>query len=112
MFQSNTLENWRGAKNSTVYRPENNEYIELWAPEIHEIKGNLYLYFTATTNPNGTEGHRMYVLKADDPAQPLGKWTWMGQVRDTARDWWAIDGTVFQPANGKLFFIWAGRWVS
>lgn len=87
-------------------------YHDLWAPEIHLIRGNLYIYYTAITNRSGTDDHRMYVLRCNDARNPLGNWTFEGKILDPICDWWAIDGTVLQHVNGKMYFIWAGHWVS
>ncbi|GAV01452.1 hypothetical protein RvY_12162 [Ramazzottius varieornatus] len=110
IYQSDKLEDWRNATTATIYTPPPNMYYELWAPEIHLIRGNLYIYYTATTNRSGTEGHRMYVLRCNDARNPLGNWTFEGKILDPICDWWAIDGTVLQHVNGKMYFIWAGRW--
>ena len=112
VYQSDKLEDWRNATVVTVYTPPQNSFFELWAPEIHLIIGNLYIYYTATRNRSGTEGHRMYVLSCNNPNNPLGTWTWEGQIFDPLHDRWAIDGTVFQHSNGRMYFIWAGPWVS
>lgn len=44
----------------------------LWAPEIHAIQGNLYIYFAMDDGNN--DYHRMYVIKAYDSTDPMGNW--------------------------------------
>ena len=76
---------------------------EYWAPELHYIHGEWYIYVAADDGSN--ENHRMYVLKgtSQDPTDPF---EYVGQVTDPT-DKWAIDGTVAE-INGKLYFIWSG----
>ena len=110
VYQSDRADDWRGAASVTAWRPRNDEFTELWAPEIHFIRGNLYIYFTA--NVVADTAHRMFALQADDPANPLGNWTFRGRIFDRRKDIWAIDETVLQHQNGKLYLIWVGGWVS
>ncbi len=75
---------------------------QLWAPELHNIDGRWYVYFSAS---NGrTANHRMYALVADDP---LGPYQELGPVRDPEHDGWAIDLTVFTH-EGRLYAVWSG----
>lgn len=74
----------------------------VWAPELHRIRGKWYIYYAADAGTNET--HRMGVLvaRSDDP---LGEWDEGGQLYTGGR--WAIDGTVLE--YGKdLYFIWSG----
>lgn len=84
--------------------PEGTEYSkELWAPELHYIEGEWYVYVACDDGQNAN--HRMYVLKgtSQDPTEPF---TFMGKITDED-DRWAIDGTVMQYKD-KLYFIWSG----
>lgn len=84
--------------------PANTMYSkELWAPELHYLDGEWYIYFAADDGKN--ENHRMYVLKGTSQ-NPLDEFTFMGKIADRS-DKWAIDGTVMQ-YNNKLYFIWSG----
>ena len=76
---------------------------EHWAPELHYINGEWYIYVAADDGNNET--HRMYVLKgtSQDPTEPF---EFVGKITDPS-DKWAIDGTVLQ-LNGELYFIWSG----
>lgn len=72
----------------------------LWAPEIHQINGKWYLYYTAD---NGTDSnHRMFVLEADDP---MGPYTSKGRI-DTG-NFHSIDGSVLRLPDGRMYFTWA-----
>jgi len=84
--------------------PENTLYSkELWAPELHYIDGEWYIYVAADDGNN--ENHRMYVLKGTTQ-NPTDKFEFVGKISDKT-DKWAIDGTVMQ-YDGKLYFIWSG----
>lgn len=76
---------------------------ELWAPELHYLRGEWYIYVACDDGNNPT--HRMYVLKgtSQDPTQPF---TFVGQITDPS-DKWAIDGTVLQYRN-EMYFVWSG----
>ena len=76
---------------------------EYWAPELHYINGEWYIYVAADDGNN--YNHRMYVLKgtSQDPTKPFEM---VGQITDPTNKW-AIDGTVLQ-LDGKLYFIWSG----
>ncbi len=75
---------------------------QVWAPELHEIDGRWFLYFTAADGRPGS--HRAYALTAETP---FGPYQWLGPVGDPAHDVWAIDLTVFRHA-GRLYALWSG----
>ena len=76
---------------------------ELWAPEIHYINGDWYLYVAADNGEN--KNHRMYVLKSKNK-RPDGEYEMIGKIT-TDDDHWAIDGTVVQKGD-ELYFVWSG----
>lgn len=85
--------------------PEAGAYAkEIWAPELHRIGDRWYIYFAADNGEN--RNHRMFVLRSEGD-DPLGPFTFVGKVADK-HDRWAIDGTVYQHGNGRLYFIWSG----
>lgn len=77
---------------------------EIWAPELHYLRGRWYIYFSADAGSNAS--HRVWVVEnpSADPMQ--GEWTLKGKVSDPD-DKWAIDGSVFEAA-GRLYMIWSG----
>ena len=77
---------------------------EYWAPELHYINGEWYIYVAADDGNNNN--HRMYVLKgtSQDPTQPF---VMVGKIADST-DKWAIDATILQTDDGRLFFVWSG----
>ncbi|WP_160711782.1 family 43 glycosylhydrolase [Chitinophaga solisilvae] len=80
---------------------------DIWAPELHRLNNKWYLYYSAGSSDSIHPQHT-FVLEnsAADPA--TGTWTSRGQIRDTAADFFAIDGTVFRH-QGKNYFIWSGH---
>ena len=76
---------------------------ELWAPELHYLNGEWYIYVAADDGNNNN--HRMYVLKgtSQDPTHPF---KFVGQITDPTNKW-AIDGTVMT-YKGEMYFIWSG----
>ena len=77
---------------------------DIWAPEIHFLKGKWYIYFAADDGDN--QHHRMYVLE-NEAADPMeGTWVLKGKITDES-DKWAIDGSVFEH-KGQLYMIWSG----
>lgn len=77
---------------------------ELWAPELHWIRGKWYIYVAADDGDN--QNHRMIVLEgsSDDPQEPFA---FKGKIA-APTDRWAIDGTVLQMPDGRLYFLWSG----
>jgi GH43 family beta-xylosidase len=76
---------------------------QLWAPEIHFLRGKWYFYYAADDGDN--KNHRMWVLENEgDPFTDA--WVDKGQLA-LPGDKWAIDGTAFEH-NGQLYFLWSG----
>ena len=83
---------------------------EVWAPELHYVRGHWYVYYAASNGRN--ENHRMGVLRSvtDDPQgqfQNLGQMYTGDDVAGKTNNRWAIDGTVLDLA-GQLYFAWSG----
>jgi GH43 family beta-xylosidase len=91
---------------STVWTPpQGTAYSrELWAPELHYLRGDWYIYVAADDGDNFN--HRMYALKgtSQDPQAPF---EFKGKLA-AQTDRWAIDGTVLEMSDGRLYFIWSG----
>jgi GH43 family beta-xylosidase len=75
---------------------------QIWAPELHFLHGKWYLYYTAS---DGTDAnHRHYVLEAATE-DPQGRYLDRGRV-DPGFDHYAIDGTVLELPDGRLYFLY------
>lgn len=82
----------------------------IWAPEIHFIDGNWYIYFAAAKSKeiiNELFDHRMFVIE-NKSANPLeGSWEEKGQII-TEWESFALDATSFEH-NGQQYLIWAQK---
>ncbi|WP_343743807.1 glycoside hydrolase family 43 protein [Chitinophaga sp.] len=80
---------------------------DIWAPELHRLDGKWYLYYTAGSSDSIHPQHT-FVLENTAADPTTGTWTDKGQIRDTAANDFAIDGTVFS-YKGQRYFIWSGH---
>lgn len=83
---------------------------EVWAPEIHYLRGKWYIYYAADDGRN--EDHRTGVLESvTQDAQ--GAYTDKGvvytgdHIETGEKNRWAIDATPLE-MNGRLYLIWSG----
>jgi GH43 family beta-xylosidase len=104
--KSPTLAGIRDAENKVVWRaPADGPYSrEVWAPELHFLRGKWYVYFAADAGRNAS--HRIWVLENASPDPSEGSWTLKGKVADPS-DRWAIDATVFEQGS-RLYMVWSG----
>ncbi|WP_342549068.1 family 43 glycosylhydrolase [Paenibacillus sp. FSL P2-0089] len=104
VMKSLTLDFRQAERKVVWYPPAETAYsANLWAPELQYIRGSWYIYFAADDGQN--ENHRMYVLQADS-GDPLGSYTFKGQVTDSSNKW-AIDGLAME-VDGEMYFVWSG----
>ena len=106
LWKTKNLSDLKTAERKIIFKPEPGKpwSKNLWAPEVHYIRGKWYVYFAADDGDNSN--HRMYVLQnsSDDPMK--GNWVLKGKIADPS-DKWAIDGSVFR-FRGKLYMVWSG----
>lgn len=70
IFKSPIMTNFRNATTKVAHSTMP-DHKDLWASEMHEVDGQLYIYFTKRNENNE---HRMYVIQAEDPTDPMGNW--------------------------------------
>ncbi|KAI8954922.1 glycoside hydrolase family 43 protein [Xylaria longipes] len=93
-----------------IWKPSHgaNHSADIWAPELHALRGRWYIYYTAANPEKGNKSHRLYVLggpsATEDPS--LGQWEFLGPIHPMP-DQWAIDGTVFE-IEDKLYLAYSG----
>lgn len=106
IWKTKSMANLAQADRKVIWTPPagTNYSHELWAPELHFIKGKWYMYFAADDGKN--DHHRLFVLENPAPDPTSGTWTFKGQVGDASNKW-AIDASVFEN-KGKLYLIWSG----
>ena len=105
VYKSRTLSNWRNAEKAIVVRAPSG-LTNLWAPELHFVNGNWYLYYALDDGDNAN--HRMYVSRGTDPNNALAPFTSPKRMTVPGDDFWAIDATVLQYGNGQNYIIWSG----
>ncbi|SPE52660.1 hypothetical protein SBV1_1570030 [Verrucomicrobia bacterium] len=76
----------------------------LWAPEIHWLSNNWYLYYSLGDDPSPSTSHRVYVAESRG-TNATGPYTIRGIL---FTNFWNIDGSVFPGTNGQLYFIFSG----
>jgi len=106
IWKTRSIPDLKTAEKKVVWTPPSSGpySAEIWAPELHFLRGKWYIYFAADAGDNSS--HRLWVLE-NGSADPLqGEWTMKGKLADPS-DKWAIDGSVFE-LNGKLYAIWSG----
>ncbi|KAF2396631.1 Arabinanase/levansucrase/invertase [Trichodelitschia bisporula] len=83
-----------------VWKDSNkNRCCNVWAPEIHQIDGTWYVYYTAGAEKDlGLQ--RPYVLRGG--ASPWDSYTFLGQLSNE----WGIDGTVSTIGRSR-YFLWS-----
>ena len=86
--------------------PETGDHSKnIWAPEIHYIEGNWYVYVAADDGDN--RNHRMFVLENTSPNPFEGEFRVKSKLKTDEDDNWAIDGSIFKH-NNQFYFIWSG----
>jgi GH43 family beta-xylosidase len=75
---------------------------QIWAPELHFLRGRWYLYYTASDGVDASHRHYVLAAKTDDP---LGAYDDRGRV-DPAFERYAIDGSVLEMPDGRLYFMY------
>ena len=80
---------------------------QIWAPELHWLRGRWYLYFTASDGVDANHRHYVLASATDDPQGPYD-----APVRvDPALERYAIDGSVLEMPNGRLYFMYCAGGV-
>ena len=106
VWKTKSIAALKNAKNKVVFTPpKKGPYSkEIWAPEIHYLRGKWYIYFAADSGNN--VDHRLWVLENSSKNPLKGKWKLKGKLT-TPGDKWSIDGSVYDH-NGQLYLVWSG----
>ncbi len=107
LWKTKSLADLKTAEHKVVWTPPAtgpNSH-DIWAPELHFLRGKWYLYYAADAGNNNS--HRLWVLENNSPDPLQGTWVDRGKLADPTADKWAIDGSVFEN-NGQLYLIWSG----
>lgn len=84
----------------------------IWAPEIHYIKGEWYIYFAAGEKDNKWE-IRPFVLKCTGQDPTKDEWVECGMMKCSDDDIYSfrafsLDATILEH-KGEYYFIWAEK---
>lgn len=106
VWRTRDITDLRDAEKKVVWTPPaSGAYShDIWAPELHYLRGAWYIYFAADAGTN--QSHRLWVLENRDPDPLAGAWTLKGQITDKS-DKWAIDASVVE-SRKKLYLVWSG----
>lgn len=76
----------------------------IWAPELHQIDGRWFIYYTASDKAQDNDAHRGVWVLENSSADPLqGTWIDRGRVNTQQA---GIDGTTFV-AGGQRYFAYS-----
>ncbi len=106
IWKTRNITDLRNAQKTVVWTaPADGPYShDIWAPELHYLRGAWYIYFAADAGDNDT--HRLWVLENRSRDPLTNTWTFKGKLTDES-DRWAIDPSVFEN-KGKLYLLWSG----
>jgi GH43 family beta-xylosidase len=106
VWKTRNLADLKNAEKKIVWTPpDRGPYSkQVWAPELHFLRGKWYIYFAADDGRNAT--HRLWVIENPSPDPLQGEWRMKGKLADPS-DKWAIDGSVFEH-RGRLYLVWSG----
>ena len=109
-YTSTDLINWK--EGGVCFQPARGDWCtsRLWAPEVFEIDGKYYMYYTAATGDAGVLHGSVAV--ADSPAGPFTNRVASGvdgrkPVFDFGNDFPTIDGSLFIDDDGSLYYYFA-----
>jgi len=94
------------AQEVTVWTPPANgpNARSIWAPELHQIAGKWFIYYTAASSAHDDNLHRgIFVLENDGPDPTRGTWIDRGRVNTRFS---AIDATIFKYRN-RTYFVYS-----
>ncbi|KAG8678194.1 hypothetical protein FRC08_017984, partial [Ceratobasidium sp. 394] len=79
------------------------KFFALGAPEIHNMDGVWYIYYTAGPAGSTTDNQRMHAVQGSSSDIWASTWSYAGRLVVPNRDTWGIDGTVMTLSSGKYW---------
>ncbi len=115
-YESTDLKNWKGPIQVLQIPEENTLNGGIWAPEVHEYKGNYYIFATINTDKTWKEQkpewppyqyRSVQIFKADNPLGPFKSFS-----KDPHLDMkeMTLDGTLWVE-KGTPYMIYCHEWV-
>ena len=110
-------DSWQGlktAEEAVLWRKHESgaQSIHVWAPEIHYLDGNWYIYYAAGDKDDVWE-IRPYVLRCTGQDPMKDPWEEMGMMQAAEDDKFSfhdfsLDATIFEN-KGEKYYIWAEK---
>ncbi len=114
--KAKTIEGLATAEEKVIYTKaplEGNKSPHVWAPEIHYIDGDWYIYYATTISSTDVWQIRPHVLKCPGNLDPMKRENWQdkGQMQktnssDMAFKGFSLDATTFEH-KGTRYLVWA-----
>lgn len=118
VYKSKDLNNWNGPY--PAYEMGQDFWADTkhrsWAPEVHKIENNYYLFASFTDDRVKLEqaDGKDYAVKRFSQIlvsnSPMGPFEPLGKKPQTPQDWMSIDGTPYFE-NGKKYLVFCHEWV-
>ncbi|MDO1449456.1 glycoside hydrolase family 43 protein [Rhodocytophaga aerolata] len=106
LWRTKDITDLKNAEYKTIWIPTDPKNAkDLWAPEIHYIKGKWYIYYAA--DDGNTDNHQLYVLENASKNPFEGAFTMKARIQTDPGNNWAIDGSVFEH-QGDYYMVWSG----
>lgn len=106
LWQTEDITDIKNAESKTVWVPTDPANSKnLWAPEIHNINDDWYIYYAA--DDGNTDNHQLYVLENTNEDPFEGEFVMKGRISTDPDNNWAIDGSLFEH-KGELYMVWSG----
>lgn len=106
LWRTKDITDIRNAEKKTIWIPTDpSNKFNLWAPEIHHIKGKWYVYYAA--DDGNTDNHQLYVLENSSKDPFKGEFILKGRIPTDKNNNWAIDASVFEN-RGEWYMVWSG----
>lgn len=104
--KANSINGLKNAEEKVVWRKHDKGVMghHIWAPELHRIDGNWYIYFAAGEAEN-IWNIRMWALSNSSEDPMKGEWKEEGRIV-TEKESFSLDATVLDQ-NGRRYLIWA-----
>lgn len=103
IISSQKLSNFRNSPSKVIL--DDSCLSEIWSPELRQINGQLYMYFSAL--PCTQSPHTLYVMQANDPNDPFGSWSEPKQLLPGVTAMTA-DGSVMSRGS-ELFLVYESQ---
>lgn len=114
--RSRTIEGLKNAEETAIWNANSKDgvYRFIWAPEIHEINGRWYVFYTGSINASDVWRIRPHVLVCAEGADPMNPESWTVQKMAAKSggtfqfNEFSLDMTEFE-SNGQHYVIWADK---